>query len=319
MMSSVRPENDRAVLETFFAAVQSVVFGQQPLIERVLLAVLADGHVLLEGVPGLAKTLLVRTVAAALGLPFQRVQFTPDLLPADLIGTQIYQPATGAFQTRLGPIFANVVLADEINRAPAKVQAALLEAMEERQVTIAETTHRLPLPFLVMATQNPLDQEGTYALPEAQTDRFLMKLLVDYPSYSDERAMLDGPSTAATTVSAVLDAATLAKLKQACDGLHVDDKIKDYVLAIVRSTREPPGELAALIEHGASPRASLALLKLAKAKAFLAGRAYVVPDDVKSLAADVLRHRLRTSYEADAAGLNADALIHKLLQAIPVP
>jgi MoxR-like ATPase len=312
-----------ADLEPFYAAVESVLVGQRPLIDRLLIALLAEGHVLLEGVPGLAKTLTVRTVAAASGLSFRRVQFTPDLLPADVVGTPVYNPRSGEFSVKRGPIFAQVVLADEINRAPAKVQSALLEAMQERQVTIGEETFPLPRPFFVLATQNPVEQEGTYPLPEAQVDRFLMKLLVGYPSRSDELAILDrmGGGTE-PAISAVWGPDDLPRLRQQLAAVYVDPKIHGYVVDLVRATRYPAEygvDAAGLIQYGASPRATLALAKAAKGHAFLAGKTYVAPEDVKAVAPDVLRHRVLLSFEAEAEDLTADAIVARVLNGVKVP
>ena len=314
----------RAKLDPFYATVEGVLIGQRPLLDRLLMAVLTDGHVLLEGVPGLAKTLALRTVAAALELKFQRIQFTPDLLPADVIGTQIYNPRTGEFSVKQGPVFANVVLADEINRAPAKVQSALLEAMQERQVTIGDTTYPLPRPFFVLATQNPIEQEGTYPLPEAQVDRFMLKVLIEYPKRDDELAILDrmGSVDAKTDVAGVLSAADIAELRAAVDATHMDPKVKSYLVDVVRATRHPADyglELAGLIQCGASPRAVLALGRASKARAFLVGRTYVTPEDVKATAPDVLRHRVILSYEAEAEELKADAVVKRVLDGLPVP
>ena len=312
-------------LDAFYAAVERVLVGQRTLIDRMLIALLTDGHVLLEGVPGLAKTLAVRTVAAALALPFKRVQFTPDLLPGDIVGTEVYSPTTGAFRVRPGPVFANVLLADEVNRAPAKVQSALLEAMQERQATIGDTTLPLPRPFFVLATQNPVEQEGTYPLPEAQLDRFMLKLLAGYPSRDDERAVLDrmGGVDADTRIEPVLSAADLVGLRAAVDAVHCDDKIKGYILDLVRATRTP-GEfglpdLQPLVQYGASPRATLALFRAAKGRAFLAGRGYVLPADVKELAPDVLRHRVIVSYEAEADEVTADAVVRRVVDGVAAP
>jgi len=322
------PPNDvprlRRRLDPFYAAVEGVVVGQRRLLDRLLVGLLTDGHVLVEGVPGLAKTLAVRTVARALALKFQRVQFTPDLLPADVIGTQIYNPRTGEFTVKPGPVFANVVLADEINRAPAKVQSALLEAMAERQVTIGDASHPLPRPFFVLATQNPIEQEGTYPLPEAQVDRFMLKVLIDYPSRADELAVLDrmGGLNAATDLAPVLDAAGLEELRQAVDAVYVDPKVKAYLVDVVRATRHPAEyglDLGGLIQLGASTRAVLALYRGAKAHAFLAGRGYAAPEDVKALAPDVLRHRLVVSFEAEADDLRPDHLVKQVLDKLPVP
>ena len=311
-MAHANPE-----LAPFFAAVETVLVGQRPLIERLVIALLTDGHVLLEGVPGLAKTLAIRTVAAALDLQFRRVQFTPDLLPADIVGTQIYNPQSGHFTVKPGPVFTNILLADEINRAPAKVQSALLQAMEERHVTLGENTMPLPVPFFVLATQNPLEQEGTYPLPEAQLDRFMMKVLIDYPSREEEFVVLErmGSVDSNIAVTKVLNAVGLEKLRSAVDGLHVDAKIKQYIVDLVRATREKSN----LIQTGASPRAVLALLRAAKGQAYLNGRGYVTPDDVKRLAPDVLRHRIILTYEAEAEEMTADAVLKTLLDSQPVP
>ena len=321
---TVAAEAHRKLLDPFYHAVETVLIGQRRLIDCLLIGLLTDGHVLLEGVPGLAKTLAVRTVSRALALKFQRVQFTPDLLPADVIGTQIYNPRTGEFTVRPGPVFANVVLADEINRAPAKVQSALLEAMQERQATIGETTLPLPNPFFVLATQNPIEQEGTYPLPEAQVDRFMLKVRIDYPNKADELAILErvGSVDATVDLAPVLDAITLKALRGTVDLIHVDPRIKDYLVDLVRATRVP-GEykldLAGLIQTGASPRASLALFRAAKAHAFLNSRHYVVPDDVKAMAQDVLGHRVLVSFEAEAKDLRSDHVVQQILDGIPVP
>ena len=313
-----------AKLDPFFATVGTVLVGQRRLVDRLVIGLLTDGHVLLEGVPGLAKTLAVKTVAAALALDFRRIQFTPDLLPADVVGTQIYNPRTGEFSIKQGPVFANVVLADEINRAPAKVQSALLEAMQERQVTIGDRTFELPRPFFVLATQNPIEQEGTYPLPEAQVDRFMLKALIDYPSKEDELAILDrmGSVDADTHVSPALQPHDLAELRQAVDRQFVDPKVRGYIVDVVRATRAPTEyglDLGGLIQCGASPRATVALVRAAKAQAFLSGRGYVTPEDVKTVAPDVLRHRLMLSYEAEAEDLKADALVQRVLDGLPVP
>jgi MoxR-like ATPase len=301
-----------------------VIVGQQALLERLLLGLLADGHVLLEGVPGLAKTLAVRTLAATVSGGFRRIQFTPDLLPADLIGTQIYSQRNGEFTVQRGPIFTNVLLADEINRAPAKVQSALLEAMQEKQVTIGGETLALPELFLVLATQNPIEHEGTYPLPEAQVDRFMFKLVVTYPARREERDVLDRMGSGAEPVARhVLDPALVLRLRRLAQQVYVDDRVKEYILDLVTATREPAAarlpELAPLVEFGASPRASLYLMRAAKAHAFLQGRSYVMPDDVKALALDVLRHRLILTYRADAEGVTADALLGRILEAVQVP
>jgi MoxR-like ATPase len=314
----------RGRLDAFYRAVEGVLIGQRPLIDRLLIGLLTDGHILLEGVPGLAKTLAVRTVARALHLSFRRIQFTPDLLPADVIGTQIYNPRTGEFSVKPGPVFANVVLADEINRAPAKVQSALLEAMQERQVTIGDSTLPLPRPFFVLATQNPIEQEGTYPLPEAQVDRFMLKVVVGYPGKADELAILErmGSVDAETDIAPVLEPDELAALRRAVDETYTDPKVKQYLVDVVRSTRYP-GEygldLAGWVQYGASPRATLALLRASKAHAFLAGRGYVTPEDVKQTAPDVLRHRVLISYEAEAEDKRPDEIVRRVLDHLPVP
>ncbi len=301
-----------------------VIIGQQALVERLLIGLLANGHVLLEGVPGLAKTLSVKTLAETLAASFQRLQFTPDLLPADLIGTLVYSPRDGTFSTKKGPIFANIVLADEINRAPAKVQSALLEAMQERQVTIGEETHALPDPFLVLATQNPIEQEGTYPLPEAQLDRFMLKVWVTYPSREEERRILDRMAATGDPHSArvVLHTEDVLRLRRLVDQIYLDDKIKDYILDLVFATREPASyqlDLQQLIQHGASPRATLYLTLAAKAQALLQGRGYVTPQDVKAITLDVLRHRVMVTYEAEAEDITSDMVVQKILDGVPVP
>jgi MoxR-like ATPase len=301
-----------------------IIVGQERLINRMLVALLANGHILIEGVPGLAKTLAVRTLAATINAKFRRIQFTPDLLPSDLIGTQIYNPRTGEFTARMGPILSNILLADEINRAPAKVQSALLEAMEERQITLGDQTYPLSDPFMVLATQNPIEQEGTYPLPEAQLDRFMLKVVVDYPSRAEERSIMErmaGEQPPAPT--AVINPDAIAHLRSVVNGIYVDEKIKDYILNLIFSTRDPVAaglkELRSLIEFGASPRASIFLLKAAKASAFLRGRGYVTPDDVKQIAPDVLRHRLIISFEAQAEDINSDHIIEQILTRTAVP
>jgi MoxR-like ATPase len=301
-----------------------VIVGQRPMLERLLIGLLADGHVLLEGVPGLAKTLAVRTLAATIAGGFHRIQFTPDLLPSDLIGTMVYNQRSGDFTVQKGPIFANILLADEINRAPAKVQSALLEAMQEKQVTIGGQTFPLPELFLVLATQNPIEHEGTYPLPEAQVDRFMFKLIVTYPDRREEREVLDrmtaGPEPSARPV---LDPERVALARRLVHGVYVDGRIKEYVLDIIGATRHPEaaglGELTPLIEYGASPRAAIYLIRAAKAHAFLSGRAHVIPEDIKALGLDVLRHRILLTYRADAEGIGADALLGRIFERIPVP
>lgn len=304
--------------------VGKVVVGQRHLLEVLLIGLLCRGHVLIEGVPGLAKTLTVNTLAKALDLSFRRIQFTPDLLPSDLLGTPVFHPGSGEFKTRKGPIFAHLVLADEINRAPAKVQSALLEAMEEGQVTLGDETHPLPDPFLVLATQNPLEHEGTYPLPEAQVDRFMLKVVVGYPSREEEEAIVDRLGGAnADAVNTVVDPAILAAGAAAVRALHMDPKVRSYLLDLVAATRDPARfgleELAPLIDHGASPRGSIFLALAARARAFLRHRPYVVPDDVLTVAPLVLRHRLLLSYEAEAQGVTADEILERLFAAVPAP
>lgn len=301
-----------------------VVVGQEVLVERLLIGLLTNGHILLEGVPGLAKTLTVNSLAGALGVDFQRVQFTPDLLPADLLGTLIYNPRDGEFTPKLGPVFANLILADEINRAPAKVQSALLEAMQEKQVTLGDTTYELPDPFLVLATQNPIDQEGTYQLPEAQLDRFLLKVFVGYPTKVEERAILDLMATSSPNlgVDKVLRGEHIIASRKLVNEIYVDDLIKDYIVEIIFATREPEvidPHLSSLIRCGASPRGTINLTLAARARAFLYARSYVTPDDVRALAPDVLRHRILLSYEAEAEGIGTEMLIGQILERIPVP
>jgi len=301
-----------------------VVVGQQELLDGLIVGLLANGHLLIEGVPGLAKTTAIASLARGIRTGFKRIQFTPDLLPADLVGTLVYRPSEGDFVVKTGPIFSNLVLADEINRAPAKVQSALLEAMQERQVTIGDETHRLPEPFMVLATQNPIEQEGTYPLPEAQVDRFLMKLVVRYPDRAEERRILDrmAKTTTALQIEAVIEPADIAHARELVDRIHVDDRIRDYVVDLVVATRDPGAaglRFTELLDFGASPRATIALVLVAKARAFLAGRGYVVPQDVKDAAPDVLRHRLGLSYEAEAEERTADDLISEMLDHVPVP
>ena len=306
--------------------VSRAIIGQQAIVDRLIVALLIRGHVLVEGLPGLAKTLLVKTLAAAIDATFKRIQFTPDLLPADITGTLIFDPANRTFNPRLGPVFANLVLADEINRAPAKVQSALLEAMQERQVTIGDSSYPLPDPFLVIATQNPIEHEGTYALPEAQVDRFVMKLKVDYPSAEEELRMLAlylDPTAEQIAVRRVLTLDEIMGVAHLAASVHVDDKISRYIVQLVTATRRPLDfRLQSLVSHisfGASPRATLALAHVAKAHAFINGRAYVVPQDVKAVAHDVLRHRLVLSYEAAAEQMTSDRVIDQILGAVPVP
>ncbi|MEO0416518.1 MAG: MoxR family ATPase [Verrucomicrobiota bacterium] len=301
-----------------------VVVGQTHLIDRLIIGLLTNGHVLLEGVPGLAKTLTVNSLAGAMTAQFSRIQFTPDLLPADLLGTLIFNPQTNEFSPKLGPIFGNLILADEINRAPAKVQSALLEAMQERQVTIGDTTYRLPDPFLVLATQNPIDQEGTYSLPEAQLDRFLLKVMVDYPTPQEEREVLDRMSKSApkTETQAVVEPKTILTARKIVDHIFIDDSIKDYIVTLIHRTRFPAevdGSLVPLIRSGSSPRGTINLTMAAKALAFISGREYVIPQDVKDLAYDVLRHRILLSYEAEAEEFSTEEIITQILENTPVP
>ncbi len=316
-------ERESETIRRIRLEVGAVIVGQDALILRLLIGLLADGHLLLEGVPGLAKTLAVKTLAGTLSAKFSRLQFTPDLLPADLIGTLIYNPKTAEFSTRKGPIFANIVLADEINRAPAKVQSALLEAMQERQVTIGESSHPLPDLFLVLATQNPIEQEGTYPLPEAQLDRFLLKVKVDYPSRVEEKEILERMTGAPLPATrAVASPAEILRARSAVRMVYVDEKIKEYVLDIVAATRRPKEfglDIGSWISYGASPRATLYLTTAAKAHAFIQGRGYVTPDDIKALALDVLRHRILTTYEAEAREISAEQLATQILEAVPVP
>jgi MoxR-like ATPase len=301
-----------------------VIVGQQNLIDRLLIGLVGNGHLLLEGVPGLAKTLSLKTLAAAAQVSFRRLQFTPDMLPADIVGTMIYNPREASFHTKHGPVFSNLILADEINRAPAKVQSALLEAMQERQVTLGDETFKLPDPFLVMATQNPLEQEGTYPLPEAQVDRFMLKIIVGYPNRAEERAILD---TMASTeppfeVKPVVTAEDIISARRVVNTIYIDDKVKDYIVDMVLATRDPQAygvDLNGYIQNGASPRATINLTLAARASAFLQGRGYVTPQDVKDLAPDVLRHRLMVSYEAEAENISAEDIIKKILETLPVP
>ena len=329
MTTAIEQINERVrEHSTFIPQLQTeiakVIIGQKYMVDRLIIGLLADGHILLEGVPGLAKTLSVKTLADTLHTGFQRIQFTPDLLPADLIGTQVYNPKDGTFSTRQGPVFTNIVLADEINRAPAKVQSALLEAMQERQVTIGGETFPLPSPFLVLATENPIEQEGTYPLPEAQVDRFMLKLNIGYPTIEEERAILDmNAFTRATPgVNAIVEPETILRSREVVDEIYVDEKIKDYILSIVFATREPESRglhLGPYIRYGASPRATIYLTLGARAYAFVQGRGFVTPQDVKSIAPDVLRHRILPTYEAEAEELTSDDLVSRILNELPVP
>ena len=316
---------ESAFVASLQAEVGKVIVGQAKMIDRLLIGLFTGGHVLLEGVPGLAKTLTVKTLCDAVQAKFSRIQFTPDLLPADLVGTIIYNPQKAEFSAKQGPVFANLVLADEVNRAPAKVQSALLEAMQERQVTLGDTTFKLPDPFLVLATQNPIEQEGTYPLPEAQVDRFLMLVKVGYPTREEERSIIDRMVTRADTPKAE-PVATLDDIRRARDvvrEVYLDEKVKDYIVALVFATREPDKagikEFAQYIEYGASPRASLALAQASRAHAFLRGRGYVTPEDVKAIGLDVLRHRLVLTYEADAEQVTAEHVVKRIFEAVEVP
>jgi MoxR-like ATPase len=328
-LTSIRELNTQVKQEALFLQdliieINKVMVGQEALVERVLIALLADGHILLEGVPGLAKTLLVKTVSEAIQGKFARIQFTPDLLPADLIGTQIYNPRTTEFSVHLGPIFANMVLADEINRAPAKVQSALLESMQERQVTIGDVTYQMEDLFLVLATQNPIEQEGTYPLPEAQVDRFMLKVKVDYPSRAEERLIIDRMTgTTLTSVEPVITPAEVLHAREMVRQIYVDEKIKEYVLDLVLATRYPGqnglSDLNSLIAFGASPRASIYLITAARGHAFLNGRGFVTPEDIKQIAPDVLRHRVITTYEAEAENISSDHIVQRILDHTDVP
>ena len=312
-----------SLMERILYEVKKVVVGQDHFLERVLVAMLAQGHLLVEGVPGLAKTLTVKTLARVIHGSFRRIQFTPDLVPADLVGTRIYNQKTGEFATSLGPVFTHLLLADEINRAPAKVQSALLEVMQECQVTIAGETHRVPEPFLVMATQNPIETEGTYPLPEAQVDRFMMKVLVGYPSEEEEFVIVERVTGAAADVAAVATTEELGALQRRCRSGYVDPSLVQYAVRLSAATREPDrygvADTAKYISYGASPRASIHLIEAARALAFLRGRDYALPDDVKDVAPDVLRHRLVLSYEALADGVTPDDLVRKVMQRIAAP
>jgi MoxR-like ATPase len=316
-------QRESAVIEKLLAEVRKVIVGQRYLLDRMVIGLLADGHLLLEGVPGLAKTLAVSTLAAAVKGSFQRIQFTPDLLPADLTGTLIYNQKDGTFVPRKGPLFANFVLADEINRAPAKVQSALLESMQERQVTIGETTYPLPAPFQVLATQNPIEQEGTYPLPEAQVDRFMLKLKIDYPTQDEEREILERMGGAKIPeAEPVVEIDGLERAREAMMAIYVDERIKNYAVSLVHATRAPAEyklDLEGLLQYGASPRATLYLVSAARAHAFLKGRGFVTPEDVKAIGADVLRHRLILSFEAEAESITSEEIIAKVFDAVEVP
>jgi MoxR-like ATPase len=327
MDATVAELNERVRAESEFARrltdeISRVIVGQRYMVDRLLIGLLADGHLLLEGVPGLAKTLAVRTLAGAVQASFRRIQFTPDLLPADLTGTLIYNPREGTFTAKKGPVFANFVLADEINRAPAKVQSALLEAMQERQVTLGDETHALPDPFLVLATQNPIEQEGTYPLPEAQVDRFMLKLKVGYPSHDEEHQILDRMAANPPTVAPVVGVQDILRARGVVQSLYMDEKIKEYIVRLVLATREPEAfglRLRGLIAYGASPRATLCLAQASRAHAFLRGRGYVTPEDVKAIALDVLRHRVIVTYEAEAEDITSDEVAQRVLNQVEVP
>ncbi|MFZ4736809.1 MAG: AAA family ATPase [Bradymonadia bacterium] len=316
---------ESAFVEDILSEVNKVIVGQTQMVERVILGLLTGGHILLEGVPGLAKTLTVNTLATTLNAQFQRIQFTPDLLPADLVGTLIYHPQTGTFTPKKGPVFANIILADEINRAPAKVQSALLEAMQEKQVTLGDTTYPLAEPFIVMATQNPIDQEGTYPLPEAQIDRFMLMVRVGYPTRDEEREIVTrqlNPSP--PSVRRLVELETLLNARKTIGEIYLDDKVREYVLDIVFATREPArvkalSDIGRFIQFGASPRASIWLARAARAHAFMKHRGYVVPEDIKAIAPDILRHRIITTYEAEAEDVTSDALVARILEAVEVP
>ena len=324
MATQASSSADARLIQDVSSQVALRVVGQTYMIDRLLISLLTGGHVLLEGVPGLAKTLTVRTLAETISTSFSRIQFTPDLLPADVVGTQIYDQSTGKFMVKKGPIFANIILADEINRAPAKVQAALLEAMQEKQVTIGGTTYKLEEPFLVLATQNPIEQEGTYPLPEAQVDRFMLKLRVGYPTRDEEREIMRRMASGhAIDIRHVASPAAILEARGRIADLYMDDRIVDYIVDIVHATREPKAagldELAPLIEFGASPRATIALAQASRAHAFLRGRAFVTPDDVKAIAPDVLRHRVLTTYEAEAEEVTSDEIVSRVLAKVESP
>ena len=317
--------NEGAFVQKILSSLEAVIVGQQKLVERILIALLSNGHILIEGVPGLAKTTAVKTLAGLIDAQFQRIQFTPDLLPADLVGTLIYNPREGIFTTRKGPIFANIVLADEVNRAPAKVHSALLEAMEERQVTISDTTYPLDDLFMVLATQNPIEQEGTYPLPEAQMDRFMMKITIDYPSWDEEREIIrrTARTTRVKALTPLVHPADILRARDIVDTIYQDEKIEQYILDIVFATRDPARcgleRLIPYIEFGASPRASIYLAIASRAMAFIRGRGYVVPQDIKEIAPDVLRHRIITTYEADIDRISTDQMIAEILATVRIP
>jgi len=311
-------------VESLRESISEVIVGQNDLIDKILISIISNGHILLEGVPGLAKTLTINTVANLINAEFKRIQFTPDMLPSDLLGTLIYNQKTGEFNTKKGPIFSNIILADEINRAPSKVQSALLESMQEKQVTIGDDTFKLERPFLVLATQNPIEQEGTYPLPEAQVDRFMMKVIVDYPSIDEEQEIINRASTQNDKkIKSVVKAKTILEAQNLVNDIYIDSKISEYILNIVFATRDPEqfnlSKLADLISFGASPRASINLVLASKAKSFIDGRGYVIPEDVKYVAKDILRHRILLSYEAEAEEITSEDIVDQLLQEVPVP
>lgn len=317
-------QQESIFLQDLKREVGKVIVGQDALLEKMLVALLADGHILIEGVPGLAKTLAVKTLAQAIHAQFQRIQFTPDLLPADITGTLIFNPKDGLFYPKRGPVFSNFVLADEINRSPAKVQSALLEAMQERQVTIGEQTYKLPSPFMVMATQNPVEQEGTYPLPEAQVDRFMLKVLVTYPTKEEEKLILERmASHQPIEINTQVTPEMILKARQVTDAIYVDEKIKNYIVDLIFATRDPKSagleKLASFISYGASPRATIFLTQAAKAYAFLNGRGFVTPEDIKAIGLDVLRHRVLLSYEAEAENITADQIVKQIFDAVDVP
>ena len=318
-------EQSSVALENVRLEIARVIVGQQEIIDRLLIGILANGHILIEGVPGLAKTLIISSLASVFDASYSRIQFTPDLLPADITGTMIYNPKSGDFSVKKGPVFANFILADEINRAPSKVQSALLEAMQERQVTLGDNTFILPKPFFVMATQNPIEQEGTYPLPEAQVDRFFMKLKIKYPSYDEERIILERMvNEQPIPLKKVLSPADIESMREVMYMVYMEEKLKDYILHLINSTRHPEryprlNDLKGLIEFGASPRATIYLARAAKANTYISGRAYVIPDDIKAIARDVLRHRIILSYEAEAEEITTEDIINRILDEIEVP
>ena len=322
-MDYAQPSNNDKPMEQVLYEVKKMIVGQDILLERLIVALLARGHILVEGVPGLAKTMAIKTMAASIGGQFQRIQFTPDLVPADLIGTRIYNQRSGEFNTSFGPVFTNLLLADEINRAPAKVQSALLEVMQERQVTIGRETHKVPNPFLVMATQNPIESEGTYPLPEAQVDRFMLKVLVGYPTQTEEFVIVERMTGALQALQQVINTEQLVALQQAADAVYIDPALIEYSVKLVTATRNPrlvgQAELVPFLSYGASPRASINLILAARALAFVRGRTYALPQDVRDLALDVIRHRLVLSYEALADNVSSDDILNRILRAVPVP